>query len=112
MAFSDIDTGDVASQMMTAAAAAFGEGWDKVRAFVKIEFKTIARRIKEIAKAFAFGDIDEDTARLLVRMQRNNSAAAIAATTTMVLVTIENIINAALAVVKDTLNAAIGFTLL
>ena len=112
MAFSDIDTRDVTSKMMTAAAAAFGAGWEDVRAFVKIEFKTIVRRIKEIAKAVAFEEIDQVTAKLLLKMQLNNAASAIAATTTMVLVTIETMINAALGVVKDALNTAIGFPLI
>lgn len=112
MAFTDIDTADLAQRMLSGAATEAGEGWAEVSAFFKVEFRTIARRIKDIGKAVAGGDIDELTAKLLMRMQVNNAVAAVAAMTTMVMVRIERIINAALGLVRDVVNTALGFALL
>ena len=109
MAFTDIDTADLAQRMLSGAATEAGEGWAEVSAFFKVEFRTIARRVKDIGKAVAGGDIDELTAKLLMRMQVNN---AVAAMTTMVMVRIERIINAALGLVRDVVNTALGFALL
>ena len=42
-------------QMVTAGAQAFGEGWVEVEKFARLEFKTLAQRIKEIGEGLAKG---------------------------------------------------------
>ncbi|MHA1113312.1 MAG: hypothetical protein ACTSRY_02250 [Alphaproteobacteria bacterium] len=111
MAFTDIDTADLAQRLLSGAATEAGEGWAEVSAFFKVEFRGIARRTKDIGKAVAGGDIDEMTAKLLMRMQVNNAVAAVAAMTTLVMLRIERIINAALSLIRDLVNAALGFAL-
>ncbi len=98
--------------MFDAAKDIAGSGWSEIRATVKIEFKALAKRIKEIGKAFAAGEITQKTARLLMKMVRNNVIAAIALVTNQVLITAERIVNAALKVIKDVVNTAIGFVLI
>lgn len=107
----NIDAQALFTDMFQAAKLAAGEGWDDIRATVKIEFKAVAKRIKEIAKAYAADQINKQTARLLMKMVRNNVVSALALTTNLVLITAEKIVNAALKVVKEVVNTAIGFVL-
>lgn len=98
--------------MFAAAKDVAGAGWEDIRATVKIEFKAVGKRIKEIGKAFAAGEINKATARMLMKMVRNNVIAAIALVTNQVLVAAERVVNAALRIVKDAVNTALGFAIL
>jgi hypothetical protein len=53
-------------QMVTAEAQAFGAGWEEVEKFARLEFKTLAQRIKEIGEGLAKGDFDVPTGKLLL----------------------------------------------
>lgn len=112
MSFSDIDTGAVFNTLFTEAKDVAGDAWDEIRSFVKIEFKGLAKQIKEIGKAVARGEMKTRTARTLMKMARNNLMATLAATTTLVLAAAEKIINAALKAIKELVNGALGFALI
>ena len=56
-------------QMLTSGAQAFGAGWGEVERFAKLEFKTLAQRIKDIGDGLAQGRFDLPTAKLLTAMQ-------------------------------------------
>lgn len=112
MSFSDIDTGAVFNTLFTEAKQTAGAAWDEIRSFVKIEFKGLARQIKEIGKALERGEIKLRTARTLFKMARNNLIAAVATTTTLVLAAAQRIINAALTAIKDLVNGALGLVLI
>lgn len=108
----NINWGNISDKMFAAAAAEGVQGWNEVRGVVKTELAALSLHIKEIAKGFAKGRMKKRTARTLVKMARNNLIALLATTTTMVLMTTEKLINAALGVVRDTINAALGFALI
>jgi len=97
--------------MFAAAKDIAGDAWADIRTTVKMEFKALAKRIKEIGKAFAGGEINQTTAELLMKMVRNNIVSAIALVTNQVLIAVEKIVNAALKVVQNVVNTAIGFPL-
>lgn len=107
-----INADQLFGQMVTAGAQAFGAGWNEVEKFAKIEFKTLAQRIKEIGEGLAKHDFDLPTGKLLMAMQVNTATAAIAGATTLVLLAVEAAINAILATIKDAVNAALGVALL
>ncbi len=98
--------------MFSAAKDIAGSGWEEIRAVVKIEFKALAKRIKEIGKAFVEGEINKATAKMLMKMVRNNVVAAISLVTNQVMIVAEKIINAALKVIRDVVNTALGFAIL
>lgn len=98
--------------MFEAAKGAAGDGWEDIRTTAKIEFSAVAKRIEEIGKAFAAGEINKETARMLMKMVRNNVISAIALVTNQVLIVVERVVNAALRVIKDVVNAALGFAIL
>lgn len=99
-------------QMVAAGSQAFGPRWREVEKFAKLEFKTLANRIRDIGEGLAQNQFDVPTAKLLVAMQVNTATAAIAGATTLVTLAVEAAINAVLAVIKDTVNAAVGVALL
>jgi hypothetical protein len=107
-----IDADQLFGQMVTAGALAFGAGWAEVEKFAKLEFKTLAQRIKEIGEGLAKNDFDVPTGKLLMAMQVNTAIATIAGVTTLLLLTVEAAINAVLATLKDAVNAALGVALL
>ena len=107
----NINWGDVSGDMYTAAAGVGVEGWGEVRGVVKTELRALSLHIKEIGKGYARGNMKKRTARTLVKMAKNNLIALLATTTTMVLVTVEKMINAALGVIRDLVNTAMGFVL-
>lgn len=112
MSFSDIDTGAIFDSLFTEAKNVAGDAWDEIRSFVKIEFKGLAKQIKEIGKAVARRELKELTAHVLLKMARNNLIATLAATTTLVFAAAEKIINAALNTIKELVNGALGFALI
>ena len=107
-----VNADQLLQQMLTAGAQAFGTGWKQVEKFATLEFKTLAQRIKDIGDGLAGGDFDLSTAKLLTAMQVNTATAAIAGATTLVMLAVEAAINAVLAVIKGTVNAAVGAALL
>jgi hypothetical protein len=109
---SSINADQVFGQMVTAGAKAFGSGWGQVEKFAKIEFRTLAQRIKDIGEGIARNDFDLATGKMLMAMQVNTAIAAIAGATTLVLLTVEAAINAMLDALKEGINAALGVALL
>ena len=61
----NINVDELFGKMVTAGAQAFGAGWREVEKFAKLEFKTLAQRIKDIGEGLANGDFDLLTAKLL-----------------------------------------------
>ena len=98
-------------QMVEAGKSAAGAGWDDIRTTVRIELKVLARRLKELARAVASGEFDEEDARMYFIGIRNNTIAAIALVTNAVHIAAEKIINAVLGVIKQAVNTALGFSL-
>lgn len=109
MAFTDLDTDHLFSQMFGAAKSAAGADWDQVRGLMKIELKSMGRQIKEVGKGVATGDINQKTAQALVHMMRNGGAAMLAAMSTLTLARAEKIVDSALGAIRDTVNGAVGF---
>lgn len=107
-----IDVDELFGKMMAAGAQAFGAGWGEVEKLAKLEFKTLAQRIRDIGEGLARDDFDLPTAKLLMAMQVNNAKAAIAGATTLVMLAVEAAINAVLAVIKDAVNTGLGVALL
>ncbi len=107
-----IDADQLFGQMVTAGAQAFGTGWAEVEKFAKLEFKTLAQRIKEIGEGLAKNDFDMPTGKLLMAMQVNTAIAAIAGATTLFQLAVEAAINAVLATIKEAVNTALGVELL
>ena len=100
------------NEMIAAAAKTLGVKWNDARAYAEPEMKKIATTIASIEASLLAGDINQQQATLLLDMQKNASRSVLLAVEVIGLVTAEKVINDALALVRDTVNSAVGFVLI
>lgn len=112
-----INVDDVFGKMMTAAGQAFGNGWDSIKGYAPAEFKKMAVQLVDIAENVAKYQLDPSTGysaatgKLLFQMQRNATEGVLVAVSTLTLIMVQNAINAILAVLSQTFQAALGAVL-
>jgi hypothetical protein len=106
-----LDFGDLFARMFEAGASAFGANWGRVQDFAQQEFTMLARRIVEIETRVQAG-LDQQIATHLFNMQKNTAVMIIAGLTTLTVLSVEAAINAVFAVVRETVNTAVGFALI
>lgn len=99
------------SQMLAAATTSAKNQWTLISGIAAHELQVVAQRIVAISKALATGSLTQKTAKSLFTMVKINIISNIAAMTTLVFAAIQNIINAAFTVVRQAVNAAVGFVL-
>lgn len=109
---SNINVPEVLSSMLAAAQGVFDQKWPQVKDFAETEFEKLAQTLSQIEKLRITNQITEGEASVLLEMQKNTARAVMLALQGMGLVLVEQAINAALLVVKDTVNGAIGFVLI
>jgi len=98
--------------MLDAAKAPLHDQWEAAGPYAATEFKNFTESLAGIALQKLEGSISEAEAKLLVSMQQESMKTVLLAVKGMSLVAVESAINAALGVLKDTVNTAIGFRLL
>jgi len=108
----NIDVQQVLTGMVGAAEGVFGEKWPAIKDFAEAEFEKLAKTFAQIETLKLSGQITEGEASVLFEMQKNTARAVMLTLEGMSLLLVEGAINAALAVVKDTINTALGFALL
>lgn len=99
------------NSMLAEATKTAGAKWTEISGIATQELRSIAVRVKEIVAAVATGSLKPKVARSLMEMVKNNAIAAIAMFTTLIKAAAQAIINAALRVVRNTVNTAAGFAL-
>ena len=82
------------------------------RDFAETEFKHLAETLALIVSLKAEGKITEDQAMLHLEIQKNTTRMVLLTAEGLSLLAVEAAINAALTVVRDTINSAIGFALI
>jgi len=103
-----INADDVLKEMVSAAAAAFGTGWDAVQKYAPAEFRKMALQIEDIANNVAAYELDSrdgyapETGRILLQMQRRSCEAVLVATTHLTLLAVQKALDAILDVLKKT----------
>ncbi len=105
-----LDAAALGEQMIGAGATAFGANWDTAKDFAEAEFKTLAARLETIGQQVARG-LDHELAKMLFESQKRTAIQIIAGTTALTILAVEAAINAVLAVIRDTVNTALGFGL-
>ncbi len=107
-----LDVVKLGQDILAALNGSLGDKWPDVKDYGEAEAKKLAQTLVMIGTLTATGKINKEQAALHLEMQKNASR--------MVLMTIEGLgvlaaeaaINAALGVVKDTINKEIGFVLI
>jgi hypothetical protein len=108
----ELDVNALGKEMLAAALPILKERTEDASAYADMEFKKIAQTLASITEQFAAGQLSEHQARLLMAMQKNASQSVMLTLEGLGLLSVELAINAALDVVRGTVNRAIGFALL
>ncbi|HVP50018.1 MAG TPA: hypothetical protein VMT56_02225 [Candidatus Bathyarchaeia archaeon] len=107
-----IDTGALAQQMLAAALPVLKTHAIDAESFASVEFKKIADTVASIEVMLHAGQINDQQAQLLFDMQKSASRSVLLTVKGLSLLAAEEAINAALAVVRTVVNAAVKFPLI
>lgn len=107
-----IDVQQILTGMLGAAQSVFGEKWPSVKDYAEAEFEKLARTLVQIELLKQRNQISEGEASVLFEMQKNTARAVMLTLEGMSLLLVEGAINAALGVVRDAVNTALGFVLI
>ena len=83
-----------------------------IKSYAETESKKLAHTLILIEELYLSKKIDQDEVRLHLDIQRNSTRIVFLAIEGLGILAVEQAINAALAVIKDSVNKAIGFALL
>ena len=112
MPVSDINFANLIKVMTGAAKEVLANNWKEIKPFAELQLKGFAQNIKLIGELKLKGQITEEKARLQLLIQRDAVKTVLLSFEGIGIVAAENAINAALKVVRTTINKAIGWTLL
>lgn len=107
-----LDAKALAMQMLAAALPILKAQAIDAESFASVEFKKIADTIASIEVMLHAGQITDQQAEILLDMQRSASRSVLLTLKGLSLLAAEEAINAALAVVRTVVNAAVKFPLI
>jgi lipopolysaccharide biosynthesis regulator YciM len=107
-----LDVGELASQMFEAFKEKLSNKWPVVKDYAEVESKKLAENFVMIEKLKLTGEITEAQAKLHHEIQRNASSTVLLTLEGLELVAVEEAVNAAMEVLKETVNGALDFALL
>ncbi len=107
-----LDVSKLAQDMLNAAKAPLAKAWSEAEGYAKMEFTKISQNLTAIEQMWFAKTITQEKARLQLDIQKNASRAVLLAIEGLGIIAVEQAINAALGAVKDTVNKALGWTLL
>lgn len=109
---SDINVEELVKQMLEAAKGVFNEKWPEVKKFAESESKKFIVNMAEIALWKESNEITEDEAKSLVGLHKRSMKMVFTALEGISLAMAEKAINAAIDVIRQTVNRAIGWAIL
>jgi len=103
---------EMLSAMLDEVKEVIGDKWPEVRDYAESELKKLGENLLLIEKLRAAGEMSEEEARLYLDMQKLAMRNVLISIEGIGIITAERAINAALGVVRDSVNKALGFALL
>jgi hypothetical protein len=107
-----LDVGDLASKMFEAFKGELSEKWPDVKDYAETESKKLAENFVMIERLRLSGNITEEQAKLHHDIQKNASRAVLLTVEGLELIAVEQAINTAMDVLRDTVNQTLNFALL
>lgn len=107
-----LDADVIAQNMIAAAKDVVDQKWPATRQYFESESKMYAQRLESVAKMYTDGIISEKRAKEHIVLQNEAWETTLLAVNGLSQVLIEEALNAALKVIRDAVNKAIGFSLL
>jgi len=102
----------LSKDILAALKGALTEKWPEIKEYGAAESKKLAQALVMIESLKAAGRINEEQAALHLEIQKNASRTVLLTIEGLGILAVEAALNAALNVVKDAVNSAIGFALL
>lgn len=109
---SSIDVEQLVASMVQAARGVLAQKWPEARGYAEGEFKKIGEAIAYIGEQRAQNRMSEEKARLHLEMQKNATKTVLLTAEGLGVLAVEAALNAALDVVKSSVNTALGFALI
>ena len=107
-----LDIESIGKQIIEAAQGVVNEKWPSTRKYFEAESKAYAARLATIVQLRRDGVITEERARQHITFQNNSWETVLLAVEGLTQLLIEEALNAAIKVIRDAVNTAIGFALL
>ena len=107
-----LNTEQLVTDMVAAMKNVLDDKWPKIKVYGEAEAKKLAESFAMVEKLKLLNEIDEDEARLHFTIQKNASRTVLLTVEGLGVLAAEQAINAALNVVKDTVNTALGYPLI
>ena len=107
-----LDISGLLPDMLQAAGGVLKDKWPDAKAYAESEFKKFGETLALVERLYTSGDITQQRARLHVEFQKSAMRNVLLAIEGLGVLVVEQSINAALKVVRDAVNTAIGFRLL
>ncbi|WP_316738778.1 hypothetical protein [Pedobacter aquatilis] len=107
-----LDFATLGKQMLDALKGSFKKDWAEVKPYAEKETRAFAENLKLIALLKLEGKIDEERARLHIDIQKNSMRIVFLTIEGLGILAVENAINAAIDVVRNTVNTALGWAIL
>ena len=102
----------IGKKMIAAAQSVVKEKWPSTKSYFESESKAYAARLATIVQLREEGLISETRAKQHVEFQTNAYETVLLAVGGLTQLLVEQALNAAIAVIRDVVNKAIGFVLL
>lgn len=107
-----LDLEALTTSMVEAAGGVLKEHWKTARPYAEEEFRKIAQAVTFIEDEVLAGRMSLTKARLHLEMQKDTALTVLLTVQGLNLLAVEQAINAALNVIKDTVNGALKLPLL
>ncbi|MDH3647539.1 MAG: hypothetical protein OER80_12285 [Gammaproteobacteria bacterium] len=107
-----INVATLTKQIRDAAKGELTDKWPEIKDYANTEAKKIAETIKMISIMTAAGKMSQKAAKIHLRIQKNAATTVLLTVEGLGLIAVENAINAAVRVIQDTVNKAVGFRLI
>jgi hypothetical protein len=104
----NLDVDQLLPEMLAAAAGVLNKQGPKVRDYAENEFRKLLFEAQHLAQLKADGRITEPEAVYLMDLQRNAARTVLLTVEGLGILAVESAINAALKVVREAVNSAIG----
>jgi hypothetical protein len=106
-----LDVGELVKKMFEAFESSLVDKWPEVKDYAEAEAKKMAESLVMIEKLVLSEQINEDQAKLHFQIQRNATRMVLLTIEGLGIIAVEEAINAAMDVLRDTVNTALDFTL-
>ncbi len=108
----DIDLSELLPKMLEAAKGVLKKKWPDAKGYAESEFRKLQETVQFIEGEVLAGRMTEERARQHFAMQKRTAIQVLLAIKGLGQLAAEAAINAALDVVKDVINKAVGFALI